>query len=169
VFHDLGPALAVLLLAISTCAVWRRPWRPLICIDRHGRMLLAQLGTVLAVIGTIIGAIVLGQSPTSQDRVGIILVTVGVALHQVPAHPPTSSWRHGCGCSSGVAALRDHRACRVVLPGVLANEAVRADRGGGLQQAGCAARAQGVGLGPCRGGAAEAVSGRSARGSPRTR
>jgi inner membrane transporter RhtA len=36
-------------------------------------------------LGTIIGAIVLGQLPTGQDLLGIALVVVGVALHQIPA------------------------------------------------------------------------------------
>jgi inner membrane transporter RhtA len=40
---------------------------------------------LLPMTGTIIGAIVLRQFPTGQDLLGIALVVVGVALHQVPA------------------------------------------------------------------------------------
>jgi inner membrane transporter RhtA len=40
---------------------------------------------LLPMFGTIIGAAVLGQLPTGQDLLGIALVVVGVALHQIPA------------------------------------------------------------------------------------
>jgi inner membrane transporter RhtA len=65
VFHYLGPAFAVLLfvrvdvlgvawLRIASAAVvlalWRRPWRGLVRLDRDGRRTLLALGTVLAVM-----------------------------------------------------------------------------------------------------------------------
>src|SRR5580704_17760741 len=63
VFHNLGPAFAVLLFAridllgvawlrIATAAVvfaaWRRPWRGFLAIDRRARTLIVALGAVLA-------------------------------------------------------------------------------------------------------------------------
>src|SRR6266545_4437152 len=68
VFHYLGPAFAVLLFAhldvlgvawlrIAAAAVlfaaWRRPWRLLTRPDRPKRMLLAQLGVVLAAMNVL--------------------------------------------------------------------------------------------------------------------
>ena len=65
VFHYLGPAFAVLLFArvdvlgvawlrIATAAavfaLWRRPWRIVLRLDRDGRRLLAGWGVVLAVM-----------------------------------------------------------------------------------------------------------------------
>ena len=65
VFHYLGPAFAVLLFArvpvlgvawlrIAAAALvfvaWRRPWRALAALDRHGRALLVAWGAVLAVM-----------------------------------------------------------------------------------------------------------------------
>jgi inner membrane transporter RhtA len=65
VFHYLGPAFAVLLFvrvdvlgvawlriaaAALVFAVWRRPWRVVRTLDRHGRRLLAGWGAVLAVM-----------------------------------------------------------------------------------------------------------------------
>ena len=65
VFHYLGPAFAVLLfarvdpLAVAwlriaaaalVFALWRRPWRTLRRLDRHGRRTLLAWGTVLAVM-----------------------------------------------------------------------------------------------------------------------
>jgi inner membrane transporter RhtA len=65
VFHYLGPAFAVLLFArvpvlgvawlrIAAAALvfaaWRRPWRALAALDRHGRGLLVAWGAVLAVM-----------------------------------------------------------------------------------------------------------------------
>jgi inner membrane transporter RhtA len=40
---------------------------------------------LLPMLGAIIGAVVLRQLPTGQDLLGIALVIVGVARHQVPA------------------------------------------------------------------------------------
>lgn len=68
VFHYLGPALAVLLftrvsvlgvawLRIMTAAVvfalWRRPWRAALRLDRGGRRVLAAFGAVLAAMNTL--------------------------------------------------------------------------------------------------------------------
>ena len=68
VFHYLGPALAVLLFAridvlgvawlrIATAAavfaVWRRPWRLLAGVDARRRVVLVQLGVVLAAMNSV--------------------------------------------------------------------------------------------------------------------
>ena len=65
VFHYLGPAFAVLLFArvevlgvawlrvaaaAAIFAIWRRPWRALVSLDRSGRRLLIGWGAVLAVM-----------------------------------------------------------------------------------------------------------------------
>jgi inner membrane transporter RhtA len=65
VFHYLGPAFAVLLFArveplgaawlriacaAAIYALWRRPWRYYLMLDREGRRLLLALGAVLAVM-----------------------------------------------------------------------------------------------------------------------
>ena len=64
VFHYLGPSFAVLLFArvdvlgvawlriasaAAVFAVWRRPWRRLLALDRSGRLLIVGLGAVFAV------------------------------------------------------------------------------------------------------------------------
>src|SRR5713101_6231499 len=63
IFHYLGPSFAVLLFAhvdvlgaawlrIASAAlvfaVWRRPWRQLVAMDRGGRVLIIALGAVFA-------------------------------------------------------------------------------------------------------------------------
>src|SRR5258705_8557819 len=68
VFHYLGPSFAVLLFArvdvlgvawlriVSAAAVfalWRRPWRLALRLDRGGRWVLLQLGVVLAAMNTL--------------------------------------------------------------------------------------------------------------------
>src|SRR5947199_3403930 len=65
IFHYLGPSFAVLLFvrvdvlgvawlriasAALVFAVWRRPWRALRALDRHGRLLIVALGAVFAVM-----------------------------------------------------------------------------------------------------------------------
>jgi inner membrane transporter RhtA len=65
IFHYLGPSFAVLLFArvdvlgvawlrIASAALvfalWRRPWRQLMALDRHGRLLIVALGAVFAVM-----------------------------------------------------------------------------------------------------------------------
>src|SRR5436190_683544 len=65
IFHYLGPSFAVLLFArvdvlgvawlrIASAAlvfaVWRRPWRKFVALDRQGRLLIVSLGAVFAVM-----------------------------------------------------------------------------------------------------------------------
>jgi inner membrane transporter RhtA len=52
---------------------------------RLPRASFALMLALLPMLGTIIGAVVLRQLPTAQDLLGIALVVVGVAWHQVPA------------------------------------------------------------------------------------
>jgi inner membrane transporter RhtA len=68
VFHYLGPSFAVLLFArvdvlgvawlrivsaAAVFAIWRRPWRLVLRLDRGGRWVLLQLGIVLAAMNTL--------------------------------------------------------------------------------------------------------------------
>jgi inner membrane transporter RhtA len=68
VFHYLGPSLAVLLFtrvgvlgmtwlrivtAAAVFALWRRPWRMALRLDRRGRCVLAAFGGVLAAMNTL--------------------------------------------------------------------------------------------------------------------
>ena len=57
-----------------------------LAMARLPRATFALMLALLPMLGTIIGAIVLRQLPTSQDLLGIALVVAGVALHQVPTH-----------------------------------------------------------------------------------
>ena len=57
-----------------------------LAMARLPRATFALMLALLPMLGTIIGAIVLHQLPTSQDLLGVALVVAGVALHQVPAH-----------------------------------------------------------------------------------
>jgi inner membrane transporter RhtA len=65
VFHYLGPSLAVLLFArvdalgvawmriasaAMVFALWRRPWRSFVGLDRRGRLLIVSLGSVFAMM-----------------------------------------------------------------------------------------------------------------------
>src|SRR5437868_7214020 len=65
IFHYLGPSFAVLLFArvdvlgvawlrIASAAlafaVWRRPWRQLRKLDRHGKLMIVALGATFAVM-----------------------------------------------------------------------------------------------------------------------
>jgi inner membrane transporter RhtA len=65
VFHYLGPSFAVLLFArvdvlgvawlriasaAAIFALWRRPWRTFLALDRRGRLLIVALGAVFAVM-----------------------------------------------------------------------------------------------------------------------
>src|SRR5260370_272060 len=69
IFHYLGPSFAVLLFArvdvlgvawlrIASAAVifamWRRPWRKFLALDRPGQLLTVALGAVFAVMNTCI-------------------------------------------------------------------------------------------------------------------
>ena len=56
-----------------------------LAMARLPRATFSLMLALLPMLGTIIGAIVLAQLPTGQDLLGIALVVVGVALHQVPA------------------------------------------------------------------------------------
>jgi inner membrane transporter RhtA len=56
-----------------------------LAMARLPRATFSLMLALLPMTGTIIGAIVLRQLPTGQDLLGIALVVVGVALHQVPA------------------------------------------------------------------------------------
>jgi inner membrane transporter RhtA len=56
-----------------------------LAMARLPRATFSLMLALLPLLGTIIGAIVLGQFPTGQDLLGIALVVVGVALHQIPA------------------------------------------------------------------------------------
>ena len=54
-----------------------------LAMARLPRASFALMLALLPMVGTVIGAIVLGQLPTGQDLAGITLVVAGVALHQV--------------------------------------------------------------------------------------
>src|SRR4029450_8307703 len=56
-----------------------------LAMARLPRATFALMLALLPMLGTSIGAIVLGQVPTGQDLLGIALVVVGVALHKIPA------------------------------------------------------------------------------------
>ena len=96
-FHYLGPALAVLLFArldelgvawlrIATAtalfAMWRRPWRLLARMDRRGRMLVVQLGVVLAAMNMVfylaVARLPLATVATVEFLGVVLLATVGV-------------------------------------------------------------------------------------------
>jgi inner membrane transporter RhtA len=89
----LGSALAafahpVLLLAgvgVGLCSSVIPYITDQLAMARLPRATFALLLALLPMLGTVIGAIMLGQLPTGQDLLGIALVVVGVALHQIPA------------------------------------------------------------------------------------
>jgi inner membrane transporter RhtA len=56
-----------------------------LAMARLPRASFALMLALLPMLGTIIGAVVLGQLPTGQDLLGVALVMVGVALHQILA------------------------------------------------------------------------------------
>jgi inner membrane transporter RhtA len=56
-----------------------------LAMARLPRATFSLMLALLPMLGTVIGALVLGQLPTGQDLLGIALVVVGVALHQIPA------------------------------------------------------------------------------------
>jgi len=53
-----------------------------LAMARLSRATFSLMLALLPVFATVIGAIVLRQVPTVQDAVGIMLVVLGVALHQ---------------------------------------------------------------------------------------
>jgi inner membrane transporter RhtA len=114
VFHYLGPSLAVLLFlrvpvlgmawlriasAAVVFAVWRRPWRLILRLDRAQRTLLLQLGVVLAAMNSVfylalarlplstvgavefLGTVLLAASAARSRRnvLALALTTIGVA------------------------------------------------------------------------------------------
>jgi inner membrane transporter RhtA len=114
VFHYLGPSFAVLLFArldvlgvawlrIASAAVvfalWRRPWRLALRLDRRGRWVLAALGAVLAAMNSLfylavdrlplstvgsiefLGTVLLAAAGvrTRRNVTALILTTTGVA------------------------------------------------------------------------------------------
>ena len=89
----LGSALAafahpVLLLAgvgVGLCSSVIPYIADQLAMARLPRATFSLMLALLPMLGTIIGAIMLGQLPTGQDLLGIALVVVGVALHQIPA------------------------------------------------------------------------------------
>jgi inner membrane transporter RhtA len=89
----LGSALAafahpVLLLAgvgVGLCSSVIPYITDQLAMARLPRATFSLMLALLPMLGTIIGAIMLGQLPTSHDLLGIALVVVGVALHQIPA------------------------------------------------------------------------------------
>src|SRR5919106_1480505 len=89
----LGSALAafthpVLLLAgvgVGLCSSVIPYVTDQLAMARLPRATFSLMLALLPMLGTVIGAIMLGQLPTGQDLLGIALVVVGVALHQIPA------------------------------------------------------------------------------------
>jgi inner membrane transporter RhtA len=97
VFHYLGPAFAVLLFAhldvlrvawlriaaaAALFAAWRRPWRLLAGIDRRGRVLVVQLGVVLAAMNAVfylaVARLPLATVAAIEFLGVVLLATVGV-------------------------------------------------------------------------------------------
>ena len=120
VFHYLGPAFAVLLFAhldvlgvawlrIAAAAVlfaaWRRPWRLLTRPDRPKRMLLAQLGVVLAAMNVLF---YLAVARLPLATVGAIEFLGVVLLATAGARTPRNAAALGLTVC-GVAALTDLR------------------------------------------------------------
>jgi inner membrane transporter RhtA len=63
-----------------------------LAMARLNRATFALMLALLPAVATIIGFLVLGQTPTGQDLAGIALVIIGVALHhEPPARPPSEA------------------------------------------------------------------------------
>jgi inner membrane transporter RhtA len=96
IFHYLGPSFAVLLFArvdvlgvawlriasaAAIFALWRRPWRPFMALDRDGRRLLIAWGVVLAVMNccfyTAIDKLHLGTVAAIEFVPVIVLAALG--------------------------------------------------------------------------------------------
>jgi inner membrane transporter RhtA len=120
VFHYLGPAFAVLLFAhldvlgvawlriaaaATLFAVWRRPWRLFARVDRRERVLLAQLGTVLAAMNAVF---YLAVARLPLATVGAIEFLGVVLLATAGAKTPRNAAALGLTIC-GVAALTDLR------------------------------------------------------------
>ena len=115
VFHYLGPSFAVLLFArvdvlgvawlrigsaALVFALWRRPWRKFVALDRHGQLLIVTLGGVFALMNAcfyisidglplatvaaieFIGpvALALNAARTSRNVAAVVAATCGVYL-----------------------------------------------------------------------------------------
>jgi inner membrane transporter RhtA len=120
VFHYLGPAFAVLLFArldvlgvawlrtasaAALFALWRRPWRLLARMGWRGRLLLVQLGTVLAAMNAVF---YLAVARLPLATVGAVEF-LGVVL-QATAGAKTPRNAAALGLTvGGVAALADLR------------------------------------------------------------
>jgi inner membrane transporter RhtA len=79
------PALLLAGVGVGLCSSVIPYVTDQLAMARLPRATFSLMLALLPMLGTIIGAIVLGQLPTGQDLLGIALVVVGVALHQVPA------------------------------------------------------------------------------------
>src|SRR5215218_5950691 len=120
VFHYLGPACAVLLFAhldvlgvawlriaaaAALFAAWRRPWRLLAGTDRRGRLLVVQLGVVLAAMNAVfylaVARLPLATVAAVEFLGVVLLATVGVGT------PRNAAALALTVC--GVAALADLR------------------------------------------------------------
>jgi inner membrane transporter RhtA len=120
VFHYLGPAFAVLLFAhldvvgvawlriaaaAALFAAWRRPWRLLARSGRRGRVLLVQLGVVLAVMNVLF---YLAVARLPLATVGAIEFLGVVLLATAGVRTPRNAAALGLTVC-GVAALTDLR------------------------------------------------------------
>jgi inner membrane transporter RhtA len=120
VFHYLGPAFAVLLFAhldvlgvawlriagaAALFAVWRRPWRLLTGMNRRGRVLLGQLGAVLAAMNVLF---YLAVARLPLAIVGAIEFLGVVLLASAGARTPRNAAALALTIG-GVAALADLR------------------------------------------------------------
>jgi inner membrane transporter RhtA len=120
VFHYLGPSFAVLLftqvdvlgvawLRIATAAavfaLWRRPWRLARRLDRGGRLVLVQLGAVLAAMNSLF-YLAVDRLPLATVGAVEFLATVLLAALG------TRTWRNGAALvltTLGVATIADVR------------------------------------------------------------
>jgi inner membrane transporter RhtA len=120
VFHYLGPAFAVLLFArldvlgvawlrtasaAALFALWRRPWRLLARMGWRGRLLLVQLGTVLAAMNAVF---YLAVARLPLATVGAVEFLGVVLLATAGAKTPRNAAALGLTVG-GVAALADLR------------------------------------------------------------
>jgi inner membrane transporter RhtA len=85
-----------------------------LAMARLNRATFALMLALLPAVATIIGFLVLGQTPTLQDLAGIALVIIGVALHHEPParRPPSEAAPPRPGettCSSPGSALPGSR------------------------------------------------------------
>jgi inner membrane transporter RhtA len=62
-----------------------------LAMARLNRSTFALMLALLPAVATIIGFLVLAQTPTGQDLAGIALVIIGVAIHHEPSVPPSAA------------------------------------------------------------------------------